>query len=98
MKFDPNQHLHLGYYENNVDLEAVAYKIQNENKWVVFLDNEQDTTLVKKILDKYDFHEKYGYKIFTVDADDLSYEVGSKLFEEWLKANNITVDEHFSLQ
>ncbi|WP_231107657.1 DUF3986 family protein [Geobacillus stearothermophilus] len=28
MKFDPNQHLHLGYYENNVDLEAVAYKIQ----------------------------------------------------------------------
>ncbi|MFB5164656.1 DUF3986 family protein [Parageobacillus toebii] len=36
VKFDPNQHLHLGYYENNVDLEAVAYKIQNENKWVVF--------------------------------------------------------------
>jgi len=30
VKFDPNQHLHLGYYENNVDLEAVAYKIQNE--------------------------------------------------------------------
>ncbi|WP_339172435.1 DUF3986 family protein [Anoxybacillus sp. FSL W8-1294] len=70
-------------------IEAAAYKIQNENKWVVFLDNEQDTTLVKKILDKCDFHEKYGYKIFTVDADDLSYEVGSKLFEEWLKANDI---------
>ncbi|WJQ11910.1 DUF3986 family protein [Geobacillus stearothermophilus] len=53
MKFDPNQHLHLGYYENNVDLEAVAYKIQNENKWVVFLDHEQDTTLVQKILNQY---------------------------------------------
>ncbi|OQO97297.1 hypothetical protein BSK33_17900 [Geobacillus sp. 44B] len=96
MKFDPNQHLHLGYYENNVDLEAVAYKIQNVaykiqngNKWVVFLDHEQDTTLVQKILNQYDYHEKYGYKIFTIDADDLSYEVGSKLLEEWLKTNNV---------
>jgi Protein of unknown function (DUF3986) len=80
---------HLGYYENNVDLEAVAYKIQNENKWVIFLDNEQDTTLVKKILDNYDFHTKYGYKLFTVDADDLSYKVGNRLFEKWLKENNI---------
>ena len=76
-------------FENNVDLEAVAYKIQNENKWVFFLDHEQDTTLVQKILDQYDYHEKYGYKIFTIDADDLSYEVGSKLLEEWLKTNNV---------
>ncbi|PJW13082.1 hypothetical protein CV945_16210 [Geobacillus sp. Manikaran-105] len=67
-------------------MEAVAYKIQNENKWVVFLDHEQDTTLVQKILNQYDYHEKYGYKIFTIDADDLSYEVGSKLLEEWLKS------------
>ncbi|WP_044895236.1 DUF3986 family protein [Bacillus alveayuensis] len=89
MKFDSNQHLHLGYYENNVDLEAVAYKIQNENKWVVFLDHEQDTTLVQKILNQYNYHEKYGYKIFTIDADDLSYEAGNKLFEALLKTNNI---------
>jgi len=54
-----------------------------------FLDNEQDTTLVQKILNQYDYHEKYGYKLFTVDADDLSYEAGSKRLEEWLKTNNI---------
>ncbi|WP_286170472.1 DUF3986 family protein, partial [Geobacillus sp. AYS3] len=34
VKFDSNQHLYLGYCKSNVDLEAVAYKIQNENKWV----------------------------------------------------------------
>ncbi|ARA98707.1 DUF3986 family protein [Geobacillus thermodenitrificans] len=89
MKFDPNQHLHLGYYENNVDVEAVAYKLEHTNQWVVFLDHEQDTTVVKRILDQYDLHEKYGYKIFTVETDELSYDVGSKLLEEWLKANNI---------
>ncbi|MEK5324518.1 DUF3986 family protein [Aeribacillus sp. FSL M8-0254] len=54
-----------------------------------FLDHEQDTTLVQKILNQYDYYEKYGYKIFTIDADDLSYEAGNKLFEAWLKTNNI---------
>ncbi|WP_456687943.1 DUF3986 family protein [Aeribacillus sp. SP014] len=41
------------------------------------------------MLDNYDFHKKYGYKLFTVDADDLSYKVGNRLFEKWLKENNI---------
>nr|WP_232515762.1 DUF3986 family protein [Aeribacillus pallidus] len=41
------------------------------------------------MLNQYDYYEKYGYKIFTIDADDLSYEAGNKLFEAWLKTNNI---------
>lgn len=89
MNFDPNQHLHIGYYEDNVDLEAVAYKIMNENKWVIFLDNEQDTTLVNKLLKPNDLYENYGYKIFTIGTDVLTYEVGSIHFENWLKVNKI---------
>ncbi|KYD08453.1 DUF3986 family protein [Caldibacillus debilis] len=89
MKFDPTQHLHLGYYENGADLEAIAYKIQNENKWVVFFDMGHDAEIVKKISGRYEHHEGYGYKIFTVDAEDLSYEAGSRLFAEWLKENQI---------
>nr|WP_279625773.1 DUF3986 family protein [Parageobacillus thermantarcticus] len=31
------------------------------------------------------FYISSKFKIFTIDADDLSYEVESKLLEEWLK-------------
>ncbi|MEB2629992.1 DUF3986 family protein [Peribacillus frigoritolerans] len=87
--FDPNQHLHLGYYKNTLDLEAVAYKVQSECKWVVFWDNEQDSTLLSSVLKPENFYERYGYIIFTVDTEDLSYEMGSKLFEDWLKTHNV---------
>ncbi|MEI2358686.1 DUF3986 family protein [Mesobacillus zeae] len=39
--FDSTQHLHLGYYEDHFDLEATAYKLQGDDKGVVFWENKQ---------------------------------------------------------
>ena len=87
--FDSTQHLHLGYYGSNIDLEAIAYKVNSKDKWIIFLDNEQDLCLVKGILNQYDFYERYGYEIFSINAKDLSYDYGVEKFTEWLKANKV---------
>ncbi|MGD7022260.1 DUF3986 family protein [Rossellomorea vietnamensis] len=89
MNFEEHQHLHIGYYENGFDLEAVAYKIQGEDKWVVFLDAEQDLSIFKGVLEHYNKNVSFGYKIFTVKTDDLSYESGQVRFIDWLRQLNI---------
>jgi len=82
--FDPTMHLHLGYYENNEDIEAVAYKVKNEEKWYVFL--EEDTSL--SIRDQSKYWPSYGYHIFIIDGEDLSYEEGCERLKEWLLFNS----------
>ncbi|MGD6847297.1 DUF3986 family protein [Rossellomorea aquimaris] len=89
MIFDSKQHLHIGYYENDLDIEAIAYKIKSEDKWIVFLDSEQDLNMFKDTLNQLELYENYGYKIFSVEVDDLSYEYGLEKFTEWLKVNKV---------
>ncbi|MDF9763784.1 seryl-tRNA synthetase [Peribacillus simplex] len=89
MNFEPDQHLHIGYYENGFDLEATAYKIAGEGKWVIFLDSDQDLTTLNNALYNYERIDKFGYKIFTVNIDDLSYEDGLEKFTEWLRSHKI---------
>ncbi|MGX6445764.1 DUF3986 family protein [Neobacillus sp. K501] len=36
MIFDDRYHLHVGYYEEGHDLEAIFMKVQNEDKWCMF--------------------------------------------------------------
>ncbi|WAA08572.1 DUF3986 family protein [Fervidibacillus albus] len=50
MIFDSTVHLHLGYYEGRVDLEATAYKLLNEDKWIVFLNDNQDVSLLEGVV------------------------------------------------
>ncbi|WP_113929468.1 DUF3986 family protein [Bacillus sp. P14.5] len=85
MNFESHQHLHIGYYENGFDLEAVAYKIQGVDKWVVFLDAEQDLSIFKGVLEEHNKNVSFGYEIFTVNTDDLSYESGQVRLMDWLR-------------
>jgi hypothetical protein len=89
MEFASDRHLHIGYYEKGFDLEATAYKMANEDRWLVFLHSDQDLTRLKSALKNYEEIEKFGYEIFTVNKVDLSYEYGSEKFIEWLTSHEI---------
>lgn len=89
MRFDSNQHLHIGYYENGYDLEAVAYKVLDEDKWIVFWPKDQKYEFNRKILSSCKFHPYHGYEIFAIQQEDLSYKTGCNQFADWLKAAGI---------
>jgi len=89
MNFEPNHHLHIGYYDKGFDLEATAYKTVGHSEWVIFLNSDQDLTDLNDALYCYKEIDKLGYKIFTVNTDDLSYEYGLEKFTEWLKSLNL---------
>ncbi|MDR7073305.1 DUF3986 family protein [Fictibacillus barbaricus] len=80
--YESNQHFHLGYYENSKDIEAIAYKIIDEDVWDVYLDfNEQNLSNTEP---RSNYVKNFGYKIFSIHVDDLSYETANKEFEKWL--------------
>ncbi|MDP7981533.1 DUF3986 family protein [Bacillus sp. WLY-B-L8] len=81
--YDSKYHLHLGYYEQGNDFEAIAYKKNQTNIWDVFFDFEMyNLKIPEKYKDQY--YEKYGVKIFSICTDDLDYTLGSNEFKKWL--------------
>ena len=72
MRYDSRYHLHLGYYENSHDLEAVALKQENEAVWDVFFNCNDEQS------------DEFGTRIFSITQDDLDYGTGSSLFARWL--------------
>jgi len=79
--YDDNYHLHLGYYENDFDLEAVAFKRQSQNIWDIFFDFEQYD--LKKPSQGNEL-KGFGTKIFSIEIEELDDHYGGKKFEQWL--------------
>jgi len=75
MRYDSRYHLHLGYYENGHDLEAVALKQEKEAVWDVFFNCNDEQA------------DEFGSRIFSIFQDDLDYDTGSSLFARWLAMN-----------
>lgn len=80
--YDSTQHLHLGYYEDDNDIEAVAYKRLNEEVWDVYLDLEDQQVYVQEPLPHY--VERYGHRIFSLTSEEVDSELGDEAFEKWL--------------
>ncbi|MFI8575417.1 DUF3986 family protein [Rossellomorea aquimaris] len=88
MKYDDKYHLHLGYYENNCDYESIAYKRLSEDVWDIFFDIEQYG--LEKTIEVNELSlEGFGTRIFSISGNDLTYETGVKIFEEWLAMQKI---------
>ncbi|MFX3624811.1 MAG: DUF3986 family protein [Ectobacillus sp.] len=75
-------HLHLGYYEDGHDLEAIAYKRKGEDIWDVYFDFTKNVppSMKDKVYIPY-----LGYHILVIQSNELTYEEGSEKFAEWLK-------------
>ncbi|MGD7007952.1 DUF3986 family protein [Metabacillus sp. 84] len=86
MLYDDRYHLHVGYYENGEDFEAIAYKRQSQETWDIFFDFEQ-YGLSKPILRT---RLKDGAMwIFSIDKDELNSHYGAEKFKQWLSAQRL---------
>lgn len=81
MIFDDRYHLHVGYYEDGHDLEAIFMKVQNEDKWCMFFDHEQYKTPINH--HEFQFYKGFGLLV-KVYHGDVAFENGSKLFKDFL--------------
>ncbi|MCI2257014.1 DUF3986 family protein [Domibacillus sp. PGB-M46] len=81
MLYDDRYHMHLGYYENGFDLEAIAFKRQSQEIWDIFFDFEQYG--LKKPVQETELKE-FSIKIFSIESKELDYNYGAKKFEQWL--------------
>jgi hypothetical protein len=86
--YDDKCHLHLGYYENDCDYESIAYKRQTDDVWDIFFDFKQyglkNTTKENELT-----LEGFGTRIFSINDNDLNYDIGVRKFEKWLSIQKI---------
>ncbi|MDQ0229037.1 DUF3986 family protein [Metabacillus malikii] len=87
MVYDDRYHLHIGYYENGHDIEAIALKRLNEDIWDIFFDFEFYGFQVPT--EKSERLEYFGIKIFSIENEELDYFDGARKFEQWLLTNNL---------
>ncbi|MFE8698759.1 DUF3986 family protein [Cytobacillus sp. FJAT-53684] len=88
VEYDGNYHLHLGYYENNNDIECVALKRESEDVWDVFFDFKQygfQNLTPKNSLSI----EGFGSRIFFINTKELAYDRGAEQFEKWLASQKL---------
>jgi aminopeptidase N len=86
--YDIRYHLHLGYYEERFDYEATAYKRKSEDIWDIFFDLEH-YKIENLTLNQEDYMKDMGYKILSLEIEDLDYDYGVKQFERWLLDNQL---------
>jgi hypothetical protein len=90
MIFDDQYHLHVGYYENGHDLEGIMMKLVDEEKWCLFFDDQYDHIPINR--HDYQWYEGFGLLVREYEISDMNYEMGSRLFMEFLKENKIIQD------
>ncbi|WP_188048345.1 DUF3986 family protein [Bacillus sp. CH30_1T] len=88
MIFDDRYHLHVGYYKNQKDLEAIFLKVKDQNIWCMFLEND---FYKLNLSEEYPAIKDFGLLIgiYLIESEDLSVEQGSELFEKFLNDQNI---------
>jgi Protein of unknown function (DUF3986) len=87
--FDDRYHLHVGYYKNQKDLEAIFLKVKDQNIWCMFLKNDFYKLNISE--EQYPAIKDFGLLIgiYLIESEDLSMEQGSELFEKFLNDQNI---------
>ncbi|MEH7459527.1 hypothetical protein CON65_22375 [Bacillus pseudomycoides] len=90
MKYEyDDMHLHLDYFGDEYDVESIAYKRKQEDVWDVFF-NFAFYGITPTGVQEDEWMDDYsGYRVFSVHANDLSWEFGSAKFEEWLLKHRI---------
>jgi len=78
-------HLHVGYYDNDYDIETIIYQVNGKS--IFYLDEDQEIDYSK--LNNYKYIDNYGYKILEIEAEELDYEEALDYFEKWLVENNL---------
>ncbi|MEN0641768.1 DUF3986 family protein [Alkalicoccobacillus gibsonii] len=85
MLFNEAIHMHVGYYENNHDLEGIFLKILNDDVWCLFYNDEKYELKVSKKA-SYPFLKDFGYlvKVYSVSEREFTEERANALFKRFL--------------
>ncbi|WYP26754.1 DUF3986 family protein [Alkalihalobacillus sp. FSL W8-0930] len=85
MLFDETKHMHVGYYENNHDIEGILLKALDKDIWCLFYNDKEYEV---KIPDTrvYPFVESFGYLVgmYSISEKELTHEKGANLFYQFL--------------
>lgn len=86
-RLDDTMHVHVGYYEQGLDVEGVFFKSLETGKWQLFFDH---TWYGITLLKHYEKYEDLGLLIgeYSIEDDKIEDE-GNQLFERFLKENGI---------
>ncbi|MFS0654798.1 DUF3986 family protein [Bacillus sp. 179-C3.3 HS] len=87
LQLDDTMHVHVGYYEDNLDIEAVFYQCVDTGKWILFFDHESYNIRFKGNEKRYNGLGRLVGKYKVEDAE--IEKVGYILFERFLKENDI---------
>lgn len=89
MLFDERYHLHVGYYENSKDIEAILLKVKDENIWCMFIENDYYQLKISK--KDYPSLDTFGLLIgiFNESTGEMSFEKGSELLKTFLRNENL---------
>ncbi|MGN4729753.1 DUF3986 family protein [Bacillus cereus] len=89
-KYNPNQHYHIGYYEDGYDLEVTAYKRIHEPVWDAYIPHYEVDDFYKKVEEMKlgEYIDDYGIKVYSF-SNDINDEEARTIFEKWLKTNGI---------
>ncbi|MGG4462592.1 DUF3986 family protein [Micromonospora provocatoris] len=85
--YKENLHFHVGYYENNFNIETIGYKIKHSNEWVFFI--ESSSQISKNLVNKYELFSDLGFLIFSMHITDLTHNLAYQKFIDWLISNRI---------
>ncbi|MDV2686792.1 DUF3986 family protein [Alkalihalophilus lindianensis] len=87
MLFDENLHLHVGYYEDDQDIEGIFLKVYEKDIWCLFYNDE---TYEIKISNKsvYPFINDFGHlvAIYDISTPGLTQEQGNQLLKKFLES------------
>ncbi|CUB22406.1 hypothetical protein BN2127_JRS3_03045 [Bacillus safensis] len=84
---DESMHLHVGYYEKGYDYEGVFFKSLETGGWLLFFDQKSYGLNLLKSYEEYD-HLGLFIGEYPIEDDQIEEE-GQRLFEHFLKGNNI---------
>lgn len=87
--FDNSQHLHVGFYENGLDIESISYKVLNQDAWIMYIEWDHVKERLSKNLE-YQIDPLNGLEIMCILEEDLDYATADLLFEKWLTALKIS--------
>lgn len=86
---DDSKHSHIGYYEDDYDIEAISYKRVGEDVWDVYF-NFVFYGVERIPLEKEIYMDDYaGYYVFSIYQENPSWEEECAAFETWLREHCI---------
>lgn len=85
MLFDETIHVHVGYYENNHEIEGIFLKVLNEDIWCLFY-NEEEYEFKIPNTKLYPFLEGFGCLVgmYSITEGDLTQERGNEFLKQFI--------------